>query len=267
MSFLTINGVPIPVALDTFVQDERVVGGTTFAQSGAAHVSRHAVKRDVSFQTTPMEATEAAALEAMIRGGGDGWDLATYYSAKGSPTVPANTAVVVGGAMSLPAKAPPFASADFQYGFATGSPWTVLAFRFQNAVLDGGYIIRSDGLKWIGGVSTGVATTWLAATAASALITGLNTPSPANNTTYRAVCAFPFLVPTSWVTNLYNEWNVRGAFAAPRLRVAGDVMYDPDALGPRTYLGAIDNVSTVVANLGGVRYKNLRRLSVKLLEV
>lgn len=267
MSFLTINGVAIPVAPDSFQETEREVGLSVFAQNGLLRKSRQAVKRDIGFQTIPLTQSDALIWTYLLDGGGDGWTLGGYYSWKGSPLTVALGAVITGGQLVIPAAGSP-GTAVFGYTFPSTGSWTIMVRRLINNVQDGYYIIRSDGSKWKDGAVFGGATTWLSASTVSATITGLTGASPANDTQYQNFWAFPYAVPNSWIAGLYADHLANGTFPSPTMRVFDSGILQQPALSVRrSYLGTVESEKNVRGNLGGVLYKNLRILTVKLTEV
>lgn len=259
MPFLSVNGVALPVELDSVDESEREVGGPIIAQSGSLRQSRQALKRDVTLDTVPIVQDEVRIWEKLIAGEGEGWDLVTFYSSKGTP-LSFTGGATVSGVLTIPAAVTP-GTATLAYGFPTGSAWTVFTRRTVAGVFDGNYIVRSDGAKWLDGVrADGTSTTWLSASATSAILTGLTT----DETSFFGFWAFPDILPQSWIDGgMYTAFGFGATFYSPRLYLTGTLIREASS---RIALGTVESNTAVRGYKDGALRRNMRRLRVKLNE-
>lgn len=272
MSFLTINGVRLPVELESFDQQEREVASTVFAQSGVVRKSRAALKVDISCSTIPIPQDEASIWQLMISGEGDAWDMTTFYTRKGSSVI-VTGASLTGGYLKIPAAGSPGTGVLNYNFFPEALGWTIFVRRYTD---DGGgapvspinYIVRSDGAKWVNGVRNDAAvTTWLTATITSATLSGQTGASPANDIYYQNAWAFPDIIPQTWIEGgMYSNMQFWGLFYSPRLRVEGDAILRGGPSNYRRCIGTVNRNTAVRGVMSGVLRRNLRRLDLKLSE-
>lgn len=268
MSFLTINGVRLPVDTTSFDEQERLVGMVAFAQSGAMRKSRQTLKKDIAFETPPLLQEEARAWELMLTGEGDFWDFTSYYTRKGSSVI-LTAASLVAGALHIPA-AGALGFGLLNYAFTDATTWTIFVRRFIDNNFDGDYIIRSDGAKWVDGVRNDAAvTTWLTANTAFAVLAGQIGVSPTDDVQYMMAWAFPYLIPETWIEGgMYDNYNIWGGLPyAPVLRVEGTAITRGIPFTIRHCLGQVTRSSAIRGVVDGTLHKNLRRMNVTLKEV
>lgn len=171
MPFLTVNGITLPVLVDTHAEAEREVGLSIPAYSGRLRKSRQAVKRDISVQTTLLSASDAVAWDKLIRGrDGEVWAFEsgrTYYGSKGSVLTPKRPD------LTFPTSWSKFGttSARFMGRVWTplsGSTWTALFWRraLNPALAPDHYAVYSNGNWYKNGVSISAPSPlWLTAAA------------------------------------------------------------------------------------------------------
>ena len=83
MSFLTVNGVDVPVAM-SWKGVDAPIGDDVRAFSGRLLSRRRAVARSWDVKTPPLSFSEAEAIRALVMGYGDAWSFdADLYSGKG----------------------------------------------------------------------------------------------------------------------------------------------------------------------------------------
>jgi hypothetical protein len=259
MAFLTINGIEIPVREGTLDETIREIGATTPAFDGTMRRTRQAVKHDLEFKTTPLEATEAYAWDSLIRGLGHHWSFdSSLYSSKGLGPDAGYVATQSGaggkftGRLSVTATT---GTITFSNAWSGGA-WTYMVWRFESGAWHH-YTADSTGRKWLDGVRNDAAvTTW--ASLPSGTITLANTTGSA--VLYDDLVVVPYLLPTTWPP-IFGVAAV--AFSdLSRLTLAGDAL--PEATS-RTVQGDA-SATFVKAVIGGSFRTNGRVLSVKLTE-
>lgn len=262
MSFLTLNGLDVPVREGTPSETPREIGQRGRAFDGTARVSRRATKREWSFDMLPQSQDDAIAYEGLIRGDGHVWSFdASLYSSKGlspsaqSGTVALSTSSPKFGAKNLALSGSSVASSiSWQPGI--GSEWTVALWRFASSVWTH-YVLNSNGTKLVNAVSSPDAdVSWLTVSAPNLSLSD----TTATAIRYDDLIFFPFVIPAAWVGTLYGKsvaWT-----DAPKLTASGDALY-PD----KTVFGEVTGVKQVSAVVGGSFADNARVLSVSLVEV
>lgn len=129
MSYLTINGLSVGLALTSVTKTRDVIGaGVTRAQDGSARNNFNAKKWHLKGKTTPLTQTEAMLLRALLDGLGDHWSFDTdLYSDKG---------ILAPGVRITSAPTPKYGAGALQLG--TGGTFT---FTLADSVSDGWTII------------------------------------------------------------------------------------------------------------------------------
>lgn len=257
MAFLTINGVALSAAVDSFEEQPREIGERDTSFNGTGVVSRQTTKRDVSFDTTVLTPTEGRAWDKLLRGEGHVWSFdSSFYSSKGLGPNAGYVATQSGssgkftGHLSVSAT-----TGTITFATQLGTTWALMYWRFESAAWHH-HIINSDGVKYLDGVVDVGATTYIAVSGGSVTITNA-TGSPV---LYDDLVVVPFVVPAAWAA----VWGVAAtAFPSlPRLSVAGD--FDPEA---RTMLGEVTSGKLQPATIGSTFYAATRKLKVALREV
>lgn len=85
--FLRINGVAVPVKVDSASVRPVIVGESGRSVDGSMFVQRTAVKHDYESETVPLTAQEALALEGLVMGLGHVWPVSSergLYSSRGA---------------------------------------------------------------------------------------------------------------------------------------------------------------------------------------
>jgi len=97
VSFLLVNGLEVPVAIDSLTEPCRLIGDTSEADDGTLRKSEQAIKLDFDFSTTPLSPADARAWACLLRGLGDVWSFDSHlYSSKGVPPSAGNGTQVAG---------------------------------------------------------------------------------------------------------------------------------------------------------------------------
>lgn len=203
MSQLTINGIEVPVAADSWAVEPVEVGDRSRAADGSSlsQIVRRYYRRSGAAICT--DAEQARALECLISGDGLGWsfDADLYsdrtglgYTTAGTPSVVASDGGVSPkfGAKFL--KLPSSSGITWTHGLAAAS-WSVCWWWWNGSAWQH-MAIRSDttGARWVNGVLTSGAAGYFTATA-----NALTIAQGAGSTAYfDDVVCLPFLVPASW---------------------------------------------------------------------
>lgn len=85
--FLRVNGVTVPVLVESAEFRPEVVGESGRSVDGSMFVQRTAIKRTFEFSTPPVTAQEALALEGLLHGKGHVWPVTAalgLYSSRGA---------------------------------------------------------------------------------------------------------------------------------------------------------------------------------------
>ncbi len=142
MATLAINGVALPVLVDSLSVDLDPVGNATRNARGWRVMDRRRTVRTIQFALAPRPLDEAMLYRALVLGEGEHWTGASLYGDKGLPIT--GTAAVQSGAcvdpygvaggiqmanagtLALPAvgfdQSPPFSTSSIQRASKPGSP-------------------------------------------------------------------------------------------------------------------------------------------------
>ncbi len=86
MPFLALNGIPVPVELDSASRDVLEIGEMSRAEDGALRKSNQGIKIPIPIKLALLPAAEAFAWQCLILGLGHVWSFdVSVYSSKGSP--------------------------------------------------------------------------------------------------------------------------------------------------------------------------------------
>lgn len=265
-NFLTVNGLAVPVSLNSFEEGEpEVIGASERAANGGLVESVIATKRAAAFKTTPQLASVAEAWSQLLRGEGERWSFdSNLYGSKGTPPSSA-TGLAVTAAGIGPKHGAGYLAISSTYNFAVAgaysTSYSALLWRIESSAWHH-YFVTFDGTtqtRYRDGSAYGSAiTSWFNASA------GTITLGP-GSTEFDDVCLFPFAMPTSWASALYTWHNANAWPNLPALKVQGDAI--PDAAGYRLCKGVVKGANLMRGALGGTKYSNLTQLSVGLLEV
>lgn len=264
MPFLRVNQVEFPVADGSYQESTREVGEESVAYSGLLRRSRRALKRDCTFESSPMTGAEAHAWAQVLLAEGQSWPFETshyYYSTKGL------AASVGGGVLALGATAK-FGSNALELGAGEADvvTWTpglaggkATLFYWAHRGSWERYVQDSDGRKWVGGVrNDGASTPWLTS------MTGTAFTFDADATTTRidGMHWWPFVVPdVTWA----ETWGSidRDLGRSPAVELSGDVI--EEVAGYRFALCSVRSVALQGA-YGGSWQTDLRKLVVEARE-
>jgi hypothetical protein len=187
MSFLALNGLPYPVAIQSLGVKIEEVGEAKRAIDGTMLVDRRATKEVVDFSTTPRPAPELRFLRDVLLGRGDVWSFASHlYSSKGRPAPVIGPSIAGagkwGGAalsmtngqqVSFPLESPALgATVIAWWSEDAGTTWQVEAFTLLGASTFGGMSLSSwFRVSTAGVVSTSPRSNQWGATSTGVLVT------------------------------------------------------------------------------------------------
>lgn len=223
--FLRLNGITVPVAVGSADVTQEDIGSSKRASDGTPLYNRRAVKRTWSSKTVITTAAEARAWRDLVTGKGHvlNWESNNHYTSKGlaPTTLQAGFTIAATGAKygTYRGKAVNSNLAGWPMFAASPAPWSVAVWYSPT---DGGaythYLVRSDGAKWVDGVRNDAAsTTFLSVNASGVMF--LSEISGAGTASFDDVVGLPFLVPTTWPTQIYAFGSAFGAL--PRLTADG----------------------------------------------
>ncbi len=258
--FLRLNGIAVPVSLDSATVNQKDIGSEKIAEDGTPLFNRRATKRTWAVSTTIRSAEEALAWRDLVTGKGHvlNFNNNNLYTSKGQPPA------TVGGGFTVTATLPKFgayraaataANTATWVVFTATSAWTVMLWH----TLDGGttwsrWVIRSDGAKWLDGVVSVAATTFMG------VASGVLTLGSASAGGFDDVVCLPFLVPTDWPAQDYAFGYAFGPL--PRLTVDG-AFIEASAAGGISVKCKVGTLKGFVAN----GTKNAQDFSFELTEV
>lgn len=225
MSFLTLNGLDIPVRNDSASKQLVEIGNHSRAFDGTFRRTRQSTKGEYQFELVPQAPADAHAYVGLIQGDGHVWEFSTFYSSKGliySAFV--GTVANTSGTLRLSGSSVA-SSISYQPGVVTGAGWTVVARRSTDggstwhhhiiAMPPGGVIP----VRYLDGVLDGGATSWLTVSAPTLTLSD----TAATAVRYDQLIFYPFAIPAGWVATIYasagSAWP-----AIPVLSAAGDAM-------------------------------------------
>lgn len=267
-NFLTVNGLAVPVALNSFEEGEpEVIGASERAANGGLVESLVATKRAAAFKTTPQLASVAEAWNQLLRGEGERWSFdSNLYGSKGTPPSSATGLTISSGGIG-PKHGAGYLAISSTYSFAVAAAYSTsysaVLWRNESSAWVH-YVVIFDGTtqtRWRNGLSHGSSiTAWFNASG------GTITLGP-GSADFDDVCLFPFALPSnSTFVNQLLTWHNANAWPnLPALKVQGDAI--PDAAGYRLCKGVVKGANLMRGALGGTKYSNLTQLSVGLLEV
>lgn len=257
MAFLVINGIEIPVAVDTLTEEVREIGATIQAFSGASVRSRIATKRDLEFEIPPTEPVLSGQYERWIRGEGETWLFTNLYGSKGTAPESGYSGSISSGTGISGSNSLLVSTGTHQYRIAsTGSSWTIsFYYSSTSPVAFTHYTITSAGKKWVDGVRNDAASTTFVSVSS-----GILTLTGGANRRWDNLFTFPATVDDSWPPLFYGTGGIgqvaSGQVLPPVLNLSGDVILETT----RSALGEVMGTSVVAAE-GSTRRKLTVRLS------
>ncbi len=259
MPALVINGITVPVGVESLSRSIEEVGERTRAFDGTAVLNRRWQKRVLELELPVASQVDQLAWLALLRGEGQVWSFnSNVYSSKGLPISGAtatvgNTSPVSkfgGGRLSTGASS---------VGAATklGPVWTIVFWNWTG-VTWAHYVVNSSGQKWLNGArNDGTNTTFLSVSASGDL-------TFAASAFFDDVVALPVVLPTTWAPLLYATG--RAFPALPRLEAYGDVFPGSSSSAPVFVRGEVSSLDYSPAWIGGVWTPMAGTLSVTLRE-
>lgn len=255
MSFLTINGIALPVARGTLQTKPKRIGERGEAFDGSPFDATRAIKMVRSFKTTPMTQSDAAMWTAILRGQCVTWGFeADLYSDQGdAPTADGATWSTDSCALSVAG------SCEWTVMNAAGKG-TLLAREYGGSLSWG--LRYSDDQIFGEGLPVGGFGPRLGLYGDPSIIGVLNLSQGA---AYVMGMVFFNLNLTNAQVLAMQPWVASIATAAapayPRLSLSGDVVSSAVDV-----VGDVEGVDAVSATIGGTVYHNAEVLSVVLTE-
>lgn len=274
MSYLTINGISVGVALTSVSKTREVLGaGISRAQDGSARNNFNGKKWRFKAKTTPLTQTEGMFLRALLDGLGDHWTFdADLYSDKGS--------LSSGGSTRGTATPSPKYGAGY---LLTGNNitqtfpidsvadgWTLLAWTYESAAwhhyVGWGASGSVNGGTWLrDGVSHAAPTWWQSGAGLSSATGTVLTIDCVNDFVTEFIddlVIIPAQCSAAQASALYAFHNAQAwPTPYPSLKVGGD--FHPVAL---TMMGQPGDAQTSEVFLSGALQDNAIELSFDLLE-
>lgn len=258
MSFLTVNGVPIPVLLKSARARPLKIQDAADAFDGSPRRVIRTQKQVIEGRLTVQSQALGEACRQLLEGAGHTFPFdADFYSSKGLGTsATAGTPVISTagpkrGAGNLDCTG---AGATATWATGLGSAWTVFAWVLYPSAWNH-FVIRSDGAKWLNGVRDDAAySAWLSVASGSMTLSLKNIDD---------VVALPYSVPDAWPSLLYAEQNARAFSLLDRIRIGGDAVVG----GPVNAIGECDEAELdVFVDSAGTRHSNGESWSFRVRE-
>lgn len=271
MAWLALNGMNVGAIAsvgDAPKGDRRDIGEMGPAGDGSMRVTRQTRKRDLKFSTVPLTGALALAWESLIVGEGETWsfDTSEYGSKGGGPaaggvyTLGGAAAKYGAGGLRLPATTGLIRYPATLYNLAAViQGWTVMVWRQETPFQH--YIVRSDGAKWLNGISNPISTSsWLTVNTGGVPdgVQLANTSGLAVD--YDELVILPYVIPDAWAPLMYAAHAAPWS-ALPFLNATGLVVTEQTT---RRVLGTCSESILVATPKGGVRQPDMRRLEVDL---
>lgn len=183
--------------------DRREIGERVSASDGTLRLTMQAMKRDVSFRSVPLTASDAFAWESFIRGEGHTYQFESggfgLYSSKGAVPTDTTGCTIVGSAAKFGSSKLRISSGQFitdtdvlanMYGSST--TYTVMFWiSTDSGATWHHYVLRSDGAKWVDGVRNDGAST-------SSFVIIASTVKLYSNADFDDLVIFSFAVLDAW---------------------------------------------------------------------
>jgi len=222
-SFLRINGIAVPVAIDAANLAPESIGKNRRSGNGLMSASRRLRKGGWKFNTALKTAAEALAFRELICGEGHVLSFdSSFYTSQGMAPV----SIGSGWTRTTSSPAPAFGAACAKLAsggaastwafFSSSSPWTVAWWVYHTATVGPRagqtrwhwYLQDSTGNVWADGVQQAPATTLPLLTSVTA---GVATFTPTGSDTWLDdVTALAYVVPSSWPLQMFNWGDVTG---------------------------------------------------------
>jgi hypothetical protein len=204
-NWLKLNGIEtsgIASAPDNVTGTRREAGERTPATDLTTRLTVQTMKRDLTFKTVALTAADAFSWEMFIRGEGHVWQFEDFglYSSKGGVPQDTTGCSIVTGSAKFGSKKLRIASGQFQTDidaltnlFGYYGDYTVMFWKSTDSGATWHhYVLRSDGSKWVDGVSSG------ASFAAFLTIGGSGDVTLSSNADFDDFVCLPFKVLDTW---------------------------------------------------------------------
>lgn len=220
--FLTINGVTVPVAVDSVSMTYVDSGGEMErSPSGELAGGPNSSKREWRMTTTPVHPSEVDAWVGLIEGKGHSWAFDTsFYSSRGrgpsSGTAPIVTAAPRWGVGCLPTNA----GNSIAWNVGLGAAWTLVWWSKPNGTFWTHWLTRSDEVTWESGSASSVG----ALLGEVSVVSGELVFYGADGSDWHIddAVVLPYVVPDSWASPMYSFHNTQAWSALPRVTAEGD---------------------------------------------
>jgi hypothetical protein len=231
MSFLEVNGWPVPVAVDESDTDQKIIGDTADSFSGVVLTNIRARRDLLDFETVFTSQADGRAIVGLLEGRGHHWSFDNaavggverwYYSSRSL----GKTAGTITRATTTPdpkfgtAYAEMASGATVTFGTGYTGDTTLMVWTYTGAAWVH-YIVRSDGAKWVDGVRNDAASTPFLTISGAGVVTLGDAASVATQY-FDDLVVLGFKVTTTMATT----WGVSAqAFSElPNLAVNGDAV-------------------------------------------
>lgn len=257
-SFLTVNGVTLPVAQGSVRETIRDIGTTETAFDGSMLRQRLATKYDLELETTPAVGATAFAWQQLLRGEGNHWSFnSTFYSSKGiGPSSTTGCSLVSSPTPAYGAKCLDITGGNsfVVAGYTSGGTVTTLLWRYESGawhhyIIDGNAVsVYRDGSSYGGSIAA-----WFSATGGNITLTGAGD--------FDDMTVLPFYMPTDWYSGVYTFMSSYAWSDCPRLTLAGDAIWEATT---RSVMGFCETSKPLSGVVGGSFTSTARTLSILL---
>jgi len=228
VSFVLINNYAVPVGVDDASEVQTSIGDSDRTVGGAMIRSIRATKRTWTITTPPLAPALADAIKHLLAGDGDVWHFNEsgsdwQWSVKGVGKASGSGTSLVAGKFGRGVRIA--AAGQVTFTTNTGAVWSVMLYYYTGGAWHH-YIVRSDGAKWVDGVSNNAASTPFIANTSTT--TTLGDSGAAGNQDFDDMVVLPYLVhagmAAAFGTSAY-------AFSdLPNLNLRGDIHSETSAV-------------------------------------
>lgn len=225
MAYLTLNGVTVPIAVESVSMSYEDAGGEQERSPAGELVGGPSVsKREWRMTTTPLPVSEVDAWVGLIEGAGHTFPFdADLYSARGRGTSSGTAELIVPGVKWGASFARLTTPNTVAWNLGFGSTWTVVYFWASDepGATWGHRVGTSTGSQWADGAPAGPVIP-LAEVSSGVLTIG--DPTDLYGYTYinwDDVVALPYVVPDSWPAGMYARHSASAWSALPRVLAEG----------------------------------------------
>lgn len=227
MAYLTLNGVTVPVAVDSVSMSFEDVGGERERSPlGELVGGPIATKREWRMSTTPLPVSEVDAWIGLIEGAGHTFPFdVDLYSARGRGTSAGTATLITPGAKWGAKFARLTTTNTVAWNLGYGAAWTTLFWYASNAgaIPWTHAMARSGAVGYLNGVTQSSIPDSLGPVFSGSFILGDGEDIlTVADVAFDDAVALPYVVPDAWVLGMYTQHNASAWSALPRVLAAGD---------------------------------------------